>query len=185
MTMTKTLANAKFTYQGYLHMSEDKRYEIIEGEFFMVPSPNEHHQRISRELEYALLGYVKKNKSGFVYYAPFDVVFSDEDVVQPDIVYVSKERKNIITKNNIQGAPDLIVEILSPKIEYRDREIKRKLYFKYGVKEYWIADPVKQTIEVLSLTKNGYKTENVYPMDAILYSPLLKGLEIDLNFVFS
>lgn len=185
MTMTKTLANAKFTYQGYLHMSEDKRYEIIEGEFFMVPSPNEHHQRISRELEYALLGYVKKNKSGFVYYAPFDVVFSDEDVVQPDIVYVSKERKNIITKNNIQGAPDLIVEILSPKIEYRDREIKRKLYFKYGVKEYWIADPVKQTIEVLSLTKNGYKTENVYPMDAILYSPLLKELEIDLNFVFS
>jgi Uma2 family endonuclease len=181
--MTKTLENVKFTYQDYLHMSEDKRYELIEGEFFMVPSPNEHHQRISRELEYALLSYVKKNKSGFVYDAPFDVVFSDEDVVQPDILYVSKERKNIITKNNIQGAPDLIVEILSPKIMYRDREIKRKLYFKYGVKEFWIVDPVEQTIEVLTLTKNGYKTENVYPADSILYSPLLKGLEIDLSIL--
>lgn len=183
--MTKTLPKVKFTYQDYLHMSEDKRYELIDGEFFMVPSPNEYHQRISRELGYALLGYVKKNKSGSVYYAPFDVVFSDKDVVQPDIVYVSKERKNIITKDNIQGAPDLIVEIISPKTGYRDREIKRKLYFKYGVKEFWIVDPAKQTIEVLTLTKNGYKTEKLYPADAVLYSPLLKGLEIDLNLVFS
>lgn len=166
-------------------MSEDKRYELIDGEFFMVPSPNEYHQRISRELEYALLGYVKKNTSGFVYDAPFDVVLSDEDVVQPDIIYVSKKRKNIITKDNIQGVPDLIVEILSPQTGYRDREIKRKLYFKYGVKEFWIVDPAKQTIEVLTLSKNGYKTENIYPTDAVLYSPLLKGLEIDLNLVFS
>lgn len=182
--MIKTLTKVKFTYQDYLHMSEDRRYELIEGEFFMVPPPNEYHQRISRELEYALLGYVKKNKSGFVYYAPFDVVFSDEDVVQPDIIYVSKERKNIITKDNIQGAPDLIVEIVSPKTGYRDRKIKRKLYFKHGVKEFWIVDPVKQTVEVLTHTKNDYKTKNVYPVDAILYSPLLKGFEIDLNLVF-
>lgn len=165
-------------------MPEDKRYELIGGEFFMVPSPNEHHQRISRELEYVLLSYVKKNKSGFMYYAPFDVVFSDEDVVQPDIVYVSKERKNIITKDNIRGAPDLTVEILSPKTGYRDRETKRKLYFKYGVKEFWIVDPVKQTVEVLTHTKSGYKTDNLYPANAILHSPLLKGLEIDLNLVF-
>ncbi|MCF6155749.1 MAG: Uma2 family endonuclease [Candidatus Brocadia sp.] len=89
--MTKTLPKVKFTYQDYLHMSEDRRYELIEGEFFMVLSLNEYHQRISRELEYALLGYVKKNMSGFVYDAPFDVALSDEDVVQPDIVYVSKE----------------------------------------------------------------------------------------------
>ncbi len=182
--MTKTIEHVKFTYQDYLHISEDKRYELIEGEFFMVPSPNEHHQRISCELEYALLSYVKKNKSGFVYDAPFDVVFSDEDVVQPDIIYVSKERKNIITKDNIQGAPDLIVEILSPKTGYRDREIKRKLYFKYSVKEYWIVDPVKQTIEVLTPTKNGYKTDAIYLRHAVLYSPLLKELKIDLNSIF-
>ncbi len=166
-------------------MPGDKRYELIGGEFFVVTSPNEHHQRISRELEYALLTYVKKNKSGFVYYAPFDVVFSDEDVVQPDIVFVSEERKNIIAKDNIQGPPDLIVEIISPKTGYRDRGIKRKLYCEYGVKEYWIVDPAEQTVEVLTFIENDYKTENIYPADGILYSPLLKGLEIDLNIIFS
>ena len=77
-------------------MPEDKRYELIEGEFFIVPSPNESHQRISGEFGYILQSYVKKHKSDFVYYAPFDVVFSDEDVVQSDIIYISKERKNII-----------------------------------------------------------------------------------------
>lgn len=183
--MTKTEVKVKFTYQDYLHMPEDKRYELIEGEFFMVPSPNEYHQRISRELEYALMTFVKKRKSGFVYYAPFDVVFSEEDVVQPDIIYVSQERKKIITKNNIQGAPDIVIEILSPKISYRDREIKRKLYFKYGVREYWIVDPVEQTIEVLSFTEDGYKQIGVYTEDTPLSSPLLKGLTLDLQPVFS
>lgn len=174
----------KFTYQDYLHMSEDKRYELIEGDFFMVPSPNEYHQRISRELGYILLSFVKKNKLGLIYYAPFDVVFSDEDVVQPDIIFVSKEQKNIITKDNIKGVPDLLIEILSPNISYRDKEIKRKLYYKYGVKEYWIVDPGKQNIEVLSLTHDGYKTTGIYDTGMVLSSPLLHDLTIELKSVF-
>lgn len=182
--MTRTDLKVKFTYQDYLHMPEDKRYELIEGEFFMVPSPNEHHQHISGELEFALRSFVKKEGSGIVYDAPFDVVFSDEDVVQPDIVFVSKERRNIITKNNIKGAPDLLIEILSPKISYRDRKIKRKLYFKYGVKEYWIVDPEGQNIEVLSISEDGYKTSGIYNINTPLSSPLLKGLLIDLKEVF-
>lgn len=182
--MTKTDVTVKFTYQDYLHMPEDRRYELVEGEFFMVPSPNESHQRISAEIEYLLQSYVKKHKTGFVYDAPFDVVLSDEDVVQPDIIYVSKERRNIITHNNIQGAPDLVVEILSPKISYRDREIKRKLYGKYGVKEYWIVDPIKQTIEVLSSDMPGYKKTGTYDVNTPLSSPLLPALLIDLNSVF-
>lgn len=173
-----------FTYQDYLHMPEDKRYELIEGEFFMIPSPNEYHQRISRDLEFILQSFVKKNRLGSVYYAPFDVVFSDEDVVQPDIVFVSKGRKNIITKDNIKGTPDLLIEILSPKISYRDREIKRKLYFKYGVKEYWIVDPDEQNIEVLSIAEDGYKTIGICNINTPLSSPLLKGLLIDLKEVF-
>lgn len=182
--MTAVGLKAKFTYQDYLHMPEDKRYELVEGEFFMVPSPNESHQGISAELGYALQSYVKKQKAGFVYYAPFDVVFSDEDVVQPDIIYVSKERRDIITRRNIQGAPDLVVEILSPKISYRDREIKRKLYSKYGVKEYWIVDPVKQTVEVLSLDVGGYRKTGTYNVNAPLTSHLLTDLSIDLKSVF-
>ncbi|HHT9124785.1 MAG TPA: Uma2 family endonuclease [Candidatus Brocadiia bacterium] len=174
----------KFTYQDYMHMPEEKRYELIEGEFFMIPSQNEYHQRISGELGFILYGFVKKNKLGSVYLAPFDVVFSDEDVVQPDIIFVSKGRKNIITKDNIKGAPDLLIEILSPKISYRDREIKRKLYFKYSVKEYWIVDPEGQNIEVLSLAEDGYKTLGIYNINTPLSSPLLKGLLIDLKEVF-
>lgn len=182
--MTKTALKVRFTYQDYLHMPEDKRYELIEGEFFMVPSPNESHQRISGGLFFILYGFVKKSKLGSVYDAPFDVVFSEEDVVQPDIVFVSKERRNIITKNNIRGTPDLLIEILSPKINYRDREIKRKLYFKYGVKEYWIVDPEEQNVEVLSIAEDGYKTVGVYNINTPLSSPLLKGLLIDLKEVF-
>ena len=182
--MTGVGLKVKFTYQDYLHIPEDKRYELMDGEFFVVPSPNEPHQRISAELEYVLQSYVKKQKTGFVYYAPFDVVLSDEDVVQPDIIYVSKERRDIITRNNIQGAPDLVVEILSPKIGYRDREIKRKLYGKYGVKEYWIVDPVKQTVEVLSLDVDGYRKIGTYNVNTPLTSSLLKDLTIDLKSVF-
>lgn len=182
--MTGVGLKVKFTYQDYLHIPEDKRYELIEGDFFMVPSPNESHQRISAELEYALQSYVKSRKTGFVYDAPFDVILSDEDIVQPDIIYVSKKRRSIITRDNIQGAPDLVIEILSPKIGYRDREIKRKLYSKYGVKEYWIVDPVKQTVEVLSLDVDGYRKTGTYNVDAPLTSHLLTDLSIDLKSVF-
>lgn len=182
--MTRTDLKVKFTYQDYLHMPEDKRYELIEGEFFMMPSPKEYHQRISGELGFILQSFVKKNKLGSIYYAPFDVVFSEENVVQPDIIFVSKERKNIITKDNIKGAPDLLIEILSPKIGYRDKEIKRKLYFKYGVKEYWIVDPKEQNIEVLSIAEDDYKTVGIYNINTPLSSPLLKGLMIDLKEIF-
>ena len=182
--MTEANLKVKFSYQDYLHMPEDKRYELVEGEFFMVPSPNESHQHISGELGFILQSFVKRNKSGSIYYAPFDVVFSEEDVVQPDIVFVSKERRDIITKNNIKGAPDLLIEILSPKISYRDREIKRKLYFKYGVKEYWIVDPEEQNIEILSIAEDGYKTVGIFDINTPLSSPLLKELTIDLEEVF-
>src|SRR3989339_225359 len=105
----------KFNYQDYLQLPEDKRYEIIDGELFMVPSPNEAHQRILLTLTTILLNYVKKNKLGYIYCAPFDVLFSEEDIVQPDIIFVSNENRKIITKDNIKGAPDLLIEILSLK----------------------------------------------------------------------
>ena len=103
----------KFNYQDYLQLSDDKRYEIIDGELFMVPSPNESHQRFLVTLTIILANYVKKNKLGSIYCAPFDVLFSEEDIVQPDIIFVVNKNKKIITKNNIQGAPDLLIEILS------------------------------------------------------------------------
>jgi len=174
----------KFTYQDYLHFPEDKRYEIIDGEVHMVPSPVPYHQDISWRLELTISTFVEKNGLGKIYHAPLDVVLSETDVVQPDIMFISKERLNIITERNIQGAPDLIVEIISPTSEYRDRVIKRKLYSKYEVKEYWLVDLEKKEIEVMSLKDSGLETVKIYKKTDILESLVLKGIKIKLDDIF-
>jgi Uma2 family endonuclease len=174
----------KFTYEDYLHFSEDKRYEIIDGEVYMVPSPGEAHQNSCANLAFTLRVFVKENNLGRVYFAPFDVVFSETDVVQPDIMFISKERLNIITEKNIQGTPDLIVEIISPFSEYRDKVIKRKLYSQYKVKEYWLVDPENKEIEVMDLRESGLNTIRTYQKPNILESLILKGLKIKLDEVF-
>ncbi|OHB91113.1 MAG: restriction endonuclease, partial [Planctomycetes bacterium RIFCSPHIGHO2_12_42_15] len=133
----------KFNYQDYLQLPEDKRYEIIDGDLFTVPSPNEAHQHILVYIFNCVFNYVRKNKLGYVYCAPFDVLFSEEDIVQPDIIFVSNENRKIITKDNIKGTPDLLIEILSPDTSKRDLGIKKKLYAKNGVREYWIVDPAQ------------------------------------------
>jgi len=100
-------ANVRFTYHDYLLLPEDKRYEILDGELFVVPSPNTKHQRVSLNLEVALHQYAKSGNSGQVYHAPYDVILSEDNVLQPDILFVRKERAAIIGEANIQGAPDL------------------------------------------------------------------------------
>lgn len=174
----------KFTYQDYLHMPEERRYELVEGELVMVPSPSEYHQRISGNLYAILRDFVRKNSLGAVYFAPLDVVLSNEDVLQPDIVFVSQGRSYVITPQNISGAPDLVVEILSPATAYRDREIKNKLYAQYGVGEYWIVDPDDRSVAVLKLGEEGFEAAGFYREGEILASPLLRGLSIPLTEIF-
>lgn len=178
----------KFNYQDYLQLPEDKRYEIIDGDLFMVPSPNEAHQRILLTLTTILLNYIKKNKLGYIYCAPFDVLFSEEDIVQPDIIFVSDKNKKIITKDNIQGAPDLLVEILSPGTSKRDLGIKKKLYAKNGVREYWIVDLAQETVEVLNLKEGEFlgKSYNtgVAGQTSRLSSSVIHGFDIDIKEIF-
>ena len=178
----------KYNYQDYLQLSEDKRYEIIDGDLFMVPSPNERHQHILSNIFYVLFDYVRKNKLGAVYCAPFDILFSEEDIVQPDIIFVSNKNKKIITKDNIQGTPDLLVEILSPGTSKRDLGIKKKLYAKNGVREYWIADPAQETIEVLNLKEGEFRGKSyntgVVGQTSRLSSPVIQGFDIDMKEIF-
>lgn len=135
----------KFTYEHYCQLPEGDRYELIEGELLLTPSPTVRHQRVAATMQEALRTFVKANDLGSVFYAPLDVVLSDENVVQPDILFISKERDNIIKEENIQGPPDLVVEIISPSTAERDRSLKKALYGKFGVREYWIVDPeIKQ-----------------------------------------
>ena len=177
-------ANIKFTYRDYLQLPDDKRYELVEGELYLVPSPNLDHQRISRQLGMVLWLHVSRQHLGEIFHAPCDVVFSEINVVQPDLLFVSAQRRSILTKANVQGAPDLVVEILSPSTGPRDLGIKRSLYAKYGVSEYWIVDPEAKTVEVLSWTETGYRTEAVIQEDGMLNSPLFPSLNLALTDIF-
>lgn len=177
----------KFTYEDYKNLpgSETKRYELIEGELIMVPSPTFEHQDISVHLEFALYEFVHKHNLGTVLHAPLDVVLDDENVFQPDIIFISKARSHIIHKEAIQGAPDLVIEILSPSTGERDRTVKKKLYARAGVTEYWLVDPESKTVEVLKLGAAGFERVALYKKNETLTSPLLQGLQISLKEVFS
>lgn len=182
--MVSPKSKIKFTYEDYKNTPEDKRYELLDGELVMVPSPREHHQRLSIKLAVRLQQFVEETGMGYVYTAPFDVVFSDADVVQPDLLFVSEGRRHIITDDNIQGAPDIVVEILSQSTAGRDRTYKRSLYARYGVQEYWLVDPDTRTVEVLGLGEQGFESEGTYGVGQMLVSPQLDGLSISLDEVF-
>jgi Uma2 family endonuclease len=166
----------RLTYEDYCVLPNDgKRYEIINGELFVTPSPLRRHQLALANLLYYLTDFVKKHDSGQVYPAPFDVVFSEYDVVEPDILYVSKARASVTTEKNVQGAPDLVVEILSESTAKIDRTAKLKLYARYGVAEYWVIDPAACSAEVYRLVPGGYELAAHLDSHQSLTSPLFPG----------
>ena len=175
----------KFTYEDYKHTSDDERYELIHGDLIiMAPAPREAHQRIDMDLGWHLYGFVREHNLGRVYSAPFDVVLSNTIVVQPDLMFVSNERLHIITEDNICGAPDLVVEILSPSTAGRGRTVKRTIYAGHKVKEYWLVDTDAKTIMVLLLGENGYELAGIYGEGQTLTSPTLEGFSLNLSEIF-
>ena len=185
-TATMAIPNptVKFTYEDYLNAPEDKRYELLDGELVPIPTPGELHQSISILLGWKLVQFASENSLGRVYLAPFDVVLSDVDVVQPDLLFVSNERDHIITSANIQGAPDLVVEILSPSTAERDRTFKRTLYARHGVNEYWMVDTTAKDITVLLLGEHGYEVVDTYGEGETLTPPTLQGFTLNIGDIF-
>jgi Uma2 family endonuclease len=172
-----------FTYQDLEFFEPDNyRHEISEGEHFMTPSPSTYHQKIVGNLYRKLSDYVEKNKLGEIYVSPVDVIFHEIDVFVPDLVFVSNENLSIVSENNIQGAPDLIIEVMSPSSVARDREGKYKRYAYYGVKEYWIVDLQRKLVEVYDLEQD--KLINVIPQKQKLNSPIFEDLNLDLTKIF-
>ncbi len=166
----------KFTYEDYQHTPEDQRFELLDGELTMVPAPNLRHQRIGTRLGALLHAFVQERDLGEVFHAPCDVVLSNTDVVQPDLLFVSEERAHLLLGgDNVLGAPDLVVEILSPSTAGRDRTLKRALYAKHGVKEYWLVDPDARTVTVLRLGAGDFQVAAIYGEGQTMASPTLSG----------
>ena len=179
-----TPASLRFTYEDYLLLPEDRRYEIIDGDLFKTPAPGTPHQRLIGRLYRYLDDHVRSRKLGEVLVAPCDVVLSPTDVVQPDLLYVTAARSAIVGEKFISAAPDLVVEVLSPSTEDRDRTLKTKLYARFGVRELWIADTKEKRIEVLTNSGDGFRQEAVFGLGTVLRSSLLSGLEIPIADVF-
>lgn len=174
--------DTRLTYEDYCLLPNDgKRYEIIDGELFVTPSPRFGHQIVVTRLTRHLSAFVEDNHLGLVFVSPFDVVFSQFDVVEPDILYVSKARTAVLTEKNVQGAPDLVIEVLSPTTARIDRTTKLKLYARFGVQEYWIVDPDGPSAEVYRREKEGLELAATLHSNDSLASPLFPGFSLPLK----
>ncbi|MCY3707696.1 MAG: Uma2 family endonuclease [Caldilineaceae bacterium] len=174
----------KLTYEDYLKTSDDERYELLSGELIIMPAPSIAHQHVAMKLATRLDTFVEDKNLGVVYSAPTDVVLSETHVVQPDLMFISSERAGIVTSANIQGAPDLIVEIRSDSTAERDENLKRKLYAERGVKEYWLVNPEARTITVLLLGEGVYAERATYTEGQPLTSSILEGFSAHLDEIF-
>jgi Uma2 family endonuclease len=178
----------KLTYEDYLTFPDDgRRHEIIDGEHFVTPAPIPRHQLAVHHLDVELGNWVEEQGSGLVLPSPIDVVFEDTSVVQPDLIWISEERRSIVTEANVQGAPDLVVEVLSPSTRRTDEIIKRKLYERFGVREYWLVDPEIETVKVWRPEAERFVrvSELTLEDDAVLTSPLLPGFSLPLRKLFA
>ena len=181
-------AGVKLTYEDFLLFPDDgKRHELIDGEHYVTPSPSTRHQRISGNLNWLIRSYLEQHPVGEVFYAPYDIVFSDFDVVEPDLIYLSHARaKAVITEKHARGAPELVIEIASKGTRKRDETIKRRLYERSGVDEYWVVDTEVDAVRVYRRTEAGYgrRAELSREKDDVLDTPLLPGLRMPLASIF-
>jgi Uma2 family endonuclease len=178
-------AHRKLTYEDYELIPEDgQRHEILDGEHYVSPAPTVQHQRISIRLSSRMHVFVEEHGLGEVFAAPTDVLLSRHDILQPDILFVSKDRAPILTQKNVQGAPDLVIEILSASSRHLDERLKLARYELFGVREYWIVDPLADRVHVFLPTGNSFRRTAELSSEDVLTTSLLPGLEIPLRDLF-
>jgi Uma2 family endonuclease len=174
--------STKFSYEDLQHIPPDRnRYEIVDGELFVTPSPITLHQRIVGNLYAQLWQHVRKHRLGEVFVAPLDVVFTFSTVLEPDVIFVSRSRLHIVGEKNLAGPPDLVVEVLSESTAKLDREIKPKQYALYGVSEFWRIDPDGKTLEILRLKEGEYELAARLGFGDTLTSLLFPGLSLSVS----
>jgi len=182
--------SVRLTYQDLRRLPDDGlRHELIDGEHYVTPAPKWKHQRVSGQVFGHLFMYLRKHPLGRVYHAPLDVLFSESDCVEPDLLYVSREREQQMTEDNLEGAPDLVIEILSPSTKHVDRGVKHRLYEQFRVPEYWIIDPESEMVRVYRLDVEGLPLHTELSRREgtpvpVLSTPLLPGFELSLDEIF-
>ena len=181
-------ARVKLTYDDFLLFPDDgKRHELIDGEHYVTPSPNTKHQSISSNLHFLIRAWLEGHPVGRIFFAPFDVVFTNFDVVEPDLLYMSNDRAGqILTDKHVSGAPELVVEIGSPGTRKRDETIKRRLYERFGVSEYWVIDPDLELVRLYSSRDGQFERPRELSAEAgdVLTTPHLDGLQLVLRKIF-
>jgi len=174
----------RYTYADYQQLPEGAPYELIHGHLVMSPSPSVKHQRLVLDLCCLLDKYVEDQSEGEVVPGPLDARLADDTVVQPDVLYVSPDHADRIGEQEIDGAPDLVMEVISPSTSHRDVFDKKRLYETHGVPEYWIVDPDSETVEVHTLTGEAYTLHQRFVEDGTAASALLDDFMIDLSTLF-
>lgn len=170
-----------WTYAEYASLPDDgKRYEVIAGELVVSSSPRPQHQRASMRLGAALEVFTQEHGIGDVYAAPIDVLLSQDDYLVPDLVFVRTERADIVTGRGIEGAPDLVVEIVSPSSALRDRGLKRERYARFGVPLYWVVDVELGGVEVHRLAENPDGPAEIIG-DTLVWQPIPSGQSLTLS----
>lgn len=180
----------KLTYADFLLFPDDgKRHELIDGVHYVTPSPNLGHQELVGRLFVAIANFLSTRRHlGRVFLSPLDVVMSDYDVVEPDLLFVDGDQQSILTEANVQGPPALVVEILSPSTRRRDEGIKKRLFDQKGVREYWLVDPKNCRVSICRRSGDGS-----FPIvstlsaaaDEQIETPLLPGFELSLSELFA
>jgi Uma2 family endonuclease len=187
MLITKT--TDLITYQEFINLEfpddDNFLYELINGELVKKSAPTPQHQLISQNINLQLATFVRQNQLGRVLYAPVDVILDEHNAPQPDLLFISNQRASILTKDGVMGAPDLVVEIISPSSVLRDRVDKMRLYRHYEVLEYWLIDPQNQSFEVHTLENGDYQPYSFATQTGKIESKILVGFEMDLTEVFA
>jgi Uma2 family endonuclease len=190
MAISEPIRRHRLTYEDYLLFPEDgRRHELIDGEHLVMPAPSLKHQSVSWNLSYFFSDFLRRSPLGRAFTAPVDVVLSETDVVQPDLIFVSQQRLGILgilKESDVRGAPDLIAEILSPATHRIDEILKLHLYENAGAGEYWMLDPATRTVRVYRNVNQRLVLVAELSADEgnVLETPLLPGLAIPLDEIF-
>lgn len=175
----------QWTYHNLDSLPDEiKRYELWDGELIIMPAPSIRHQMLVKRLLKRFLAYDPDEIRGEFLFAPADVVLAPNWVVQPDILFISAERRSLIQEQRIMGGPDLVVEVLSPRTTWEDRVQKRRAYAAAEVREYWLLDPSAEIITVLVLQEGDYAELGAFGSSDVIHSQVLEGFTLNVSVLF-